>query len=59
MEIPELQSFNLVDGTALALKYGHRTSVDLDLFSVENFNHQFPFRKQLSILKTPTTTTNR
>jgi len=40
MEIPELQSFNLVGGTALALKYGHRTSVDLDLFSMENFEHQ-------------------
>lgn len=40
MEIPELQSFNLVGGTALALKYGHRTSVDLDLFSIQNFEHQ-------------------
>jgi len=40
MELPELQSFNLVGGTALALKYGHRTSIDLDLFSVENFEHQ-------------------
>ena len=40
MEMPELQSFNLVGGTALALKYGHRTSVDLDLFSTENFEHQ-------------------
>jgi hypothetical protein len=40
MEITELQSFNLVGGTALALKYGHRTSIDLDLFSVQNFEHQ-------------------
>ena len=40
MEIPELQSFNLVGGTALALKYGHRSSVDLDLFSTEEFEHQ-------------------
>ena len=40
MEMPELQSFNLVGGTALALKYGHRTSVDLDLFSTEKFEHQ-------------------
>ncbi len=38
--MPELQSFNLVGGTALALKYGHRTSIDLDLFSTENFEHQ-------------------
>lgn len=28
-----LQQFSLVGGTALALKYGHRISVDLDLFS--------------------------
>jgi len=40
MEIPELQSFHLVGGTALSLKYGHRTSVDLDFFSTDNFNHQ-------------------
>ena len=40
MEIPELRSFNLVGGTALALKYGHRTSVDLDLFTVREFEHQ-------------------
>ena len=38
--MPELQSFNLVGGTALALKYGHRTSIDLDLFSTEKFEHQ-------------------
>lgn len=30
---PELKSFSLVGGTALSLKYGHRLSVDLDLFS--------------------------
>jgi predicted nucleotidyltransferase component of viral defense system len=40
MEIPELQSFHLVGGTALALKYGHRTSIDLDLFCVDQFEHQ-------------------
>jgi hypothetical protein len=40
MEIPEIQSFNLVGGTALSLKYGHRTSVDLDLFTVSEFAHQ-------------------
>ena len=43
MQIPELQSFNLVGGTALALKYGHRKSVDLDLFSTEDFQHQVIF----------------
>lgn len=40
MEMPELQSFNLVGGTALALRYGHRISVDLDLFSTISFDHQ-------------------
>jgi len=33
MLIPELNNFCLVGGTALALKFGHRISVDLDLFS--------------------------
>ena len=40
MQAPELQSFNLVGGTALALKYGHRSSIDLDLFSTNEFEHQ-------------------
>lgn len=31
--LPELAKFYLVGGTALALKYGHRLSIDLDLFS--------------------------
>ena len=30
--LPELKNFSLVGGTALSLKYGHRISVDLDLF---------------------------
>lgn len=29
---PEMQGFRLVGGTALALQYGHRQSVDLDFF---------------------------
>jgi hypothetical protein len=33
-----LKGFNLVGGTALALYLGHRTSVDLDLFSNFNFD---------------------
>lgn len=33
-----MKGFHLVDGTALALRHGHRTSVDLDLFSVNNFD---------------------
>lgn len=33
-----LSSFNLVGGTALSLYLGHRISVDLDLFSQDNFD---------------------
>jgi hypothetical protein len=38
MALPELESFALVGGTALALKTGHRKSIDLDLFSIEQFD---------------------
>lgn len=39
LEIPELNEFSLVDGTALSLLYGHRRSVDLDLFSAKPFDN--------------------
>ena len=39
MELPSLHSFSLVGGTALSLRYGHRSSVDLDLFYHEKFDH--------------------
>jgi predicted nucleotidyltransferase component of viral defense system len=39
MEMPELQDFSLVGGTALSLLYGHRTSIDLDLFSNKTFEN--------------------
>ncbi|MBE0662650.1 MAG: nucleotidyl transferase AbiEii/AbiGii toxin family protein [Bacteroidales bacterium] len=39
MEIPSLQPFSLVGGTALTLRYGHRSSVDLELFSHQKFDH--------------------
>ncbi len=35
---PLLQTFNLVGGTALALRLGHRKSIDLDLFTREDFD---------------------
>jgi predicted nucleotidyltransferase component of viral defense system len=38
MEIPSLKPFCLVGGTALALRYGHRSSEDLDLFYHEKFD---------------------
>jgi predicted nucleotidyltransferase component of viral defense system len=40
MQEPALNSFYLVGGTCLALRYGHRTSVDLDLFSITDFNNE-------------------
>jgi hypothetical protein len=47
MEIPSLQSFSLVGGTALSLRYGHRSSVDLDLF----FHEKFDFLKIVTDLE--------
>jgi len=38
MKIPSLQPFSLVGGTALSLRYGHRSSEDLDLFYHEKFD---------------------
>ena len=38
MAIPELADFSLVGGTALSLRYGHRKSVDLDLFALSEFD---------------------
>ncbi len=38
MQMEELSSFELVGGTALSLKFGHRISEDLDLFCVEPFD---------------------
>ena len=39
MAMPSLQKFSLVGGTALSLRYGHRSSIDLDLFLHEKFDH--------------------
>ncbi len=38
--ITELENFFLVGGTCLSLRYGHRISVDLDLFSVNDFDKE-------------------
>ncbi|MBK7174760.1 MAG: nucleotidyl transferase AbiEii/AbiGii toxin family protein [Bacteroidales bacterium] len=38
MSLPELNEFALVGGTALALRYGHRSSVDIDLFNTHKFD---------------------
>jgi predicted nucleotidyltransferase component of viral defense system len=39
MQIAGLDQFNLVGGTALSLQYGHRLSIDLDLFSTTPFDN--------------------
>ncbi len=39
MLLKELEDFSLVGGTALSLYYGHRMSIDIDLFSVRNFEN--------------------
>jgi hypothetical protein len=35
--LPEFKDFYLVGGTALALQYGHRNSIDIDLFTEKEF----------------------
>ena len=37
---PELNEFSLVGGTALSLLYGHRISIDLDLFTETPFSNE-------------------
>lgn len=44
-----IKDFYLAGGTALALYYGHRFSVDLDWFA-ENFTYSPDFRKKISEL---------
>jgi predicted nucleotidyltransferase component of viral defense system len=39
MKVPELENFYLVGGTTLSLMYGHRKSVDIDLFSIVSFQN--------------------
>nr|WP_243698923.1 nucleotidyl transferase AbiEii/AbiGii toxin family protein [Flavobacterium sandaracinum] len=40
MKDEKLKDYILVGGTALALRLGHRLSVDLDLFTTKTFNSQ-------------------
>ena len=39
LSLAAFKEFSLVGGTALSLRYGHRISVDLDLFSDKKFDH--------------------
>lgn len=47
LALPVLQNYSLVGGTALSLQYGHRISVDLDLFS----NAEFEYEQIINILQ--------
>lgn len=38
MQLNAMEDFSLVGGTALSLRYGHRTSIDLDLFNHKKFD---------------------
>ena len=40
MQLKALQPFSLVCGTALSLRYGHRTFVDLNLFNHKKFDQE-------------------
>ncbi|QMW03806.1 nucleotidyl transferase AbiEii/AbiGii toxin family protein [Spirosoma foliorum] len=47
MRQPFLKSFALAGGTNLALHFGHRLSVDLDLFTDQSFSEQDVFKELL------------
>jgi len=51
MELPSLHSFSLVGGTALSLRYGHRSSIDLDLFYHEKFDQPQILRNLEEVFK--------
>ena len=40
MADPSLDAFHLVGGTSLALRFGHRRSIDIDVFSAQPFDAQ-------------------
>lgn len=55
---PGLKEFYLVGGTALALQIGHRNSIDIDLFTRNNFDPDFLVKSlgsQFSVQSTFTT----
>jgi predicted nucleotidyltransferase component of viral defense system len=45
MRMPELRQFSLVGGTNLSLRFGHRLSIDLDLFTNEPFDPEALYQK--------------
>ncbi len=51
MQLPALSNFDLVGGTALSLKYGHRKSVDFDLFTTLPFEKDTVFKELIGYYK--------
>jgi predicted nucleotidyltransferase component of viral defense system len=45
MKLPELDQFHLVGGTNLSLRFGHRLSIDIDLFTTERFEPLILFQE--------------
>ena len=51
MELEFLSDFNLIEGTALSLRLGHRKSVDLDLFTEVDFDRAAMHNQLLNYFK--------
>jgi len=60
MSLRGLNEFNLVGGTSLALQYGHRSSIDIDLFGKVDFLNEELIDEDLKIFdKVDKTTRSR
>ena len=49
MQVAMLEPFGLAGGTNLALQFGHRSSVDLDLFTTRSFSERELFDELLTV----------
>lgn len=49
MQVPLLEPFALAGGTNLSLRFGHRLSIDLDLFTDQSFSEQALFDELLTV----------
>ena len=52
MQVPSIEPFALAGGTNLSLQFGHRLSVDLDLFTDQSFSEQELFDEVLTVYPT-------
>jgi hypothetical protein len=51
-ELPPVSKFYLAGGTALALRHGHRRSIDFDFFSIDSFEAE-PLQSSLEATFSP------